>query len=47
MTLYAEDAELIRPDEYGFWGRFVDDSGQVRWGTQSTELYQLRRVSGP
>jgi hypothetical protein len=45
MTLYAEDAVLIRPDEYGFWGRFVDDSGQVRWGTQSEELYQLFRVS--
>lgn len=47
MTLYAEDAVLIRPDEYHFWGRFVDESGQVRWGTQSKELYQLRRVSGP
>lgn len=46
-TLYAEDALLIRPDEYGFWGRFVDDSGKVRWGTESEELYQLKRVSAP
>jgi hypothetical protein len=47
MTLYAEDAVLIRPDEYHFWGRFVDDAGQVRWGTQSRELYRLVRVSAP
>lgn len=47
MTLYADDAVLIRPDEYHFWGRFVDDQGQVRWGTQSRELYQLKRVSAP
>lgn len=47
MTLYAEDAILIRPDEYRFWGRFVDASGTVRWGTQSKELYSLLRVSGP
>jgi len=47
MTLYAEDAVVIRPDEFHFWGRFVDDAGQVRWGTQSKELYQLKRVSPP
>ena len=47
MTLYAEDGVVIRPDEYHFWGRFVDDSGQVRWGTQSKELYTLSRVSAP
>ncbi len=47
MTLYAEDAVLIRPDEYGFWGRFVDGSGKVRWGTESEELYRLVRVSDP
>lgn len=45
MTLYAQDAVFIRPNEYGFWGRFVDDSGKVRWGTESEELYRLRRVS--
>lgn len=47
MTLYAEDAVLIRPDEYHFWGRFVDDAGKLRWGTASRELYRLVRVSGP
>jgi hypothetical protein len=30
--LYARDAVVIRPDEYQFWGQFVDDSGAVRWG---------------
>jgi hypothetical protein len=44
MTLYAQDAVFIRPAEYGFWGRFVDDSGKVRWGTESEELYRLQRV---
>jgi len=47
MTLYAEDAVVIRPDEYHFWGRFVDDKGTVRWGTQSRELYRLVRVAAP
>lgn len=47
MTLYAEDAVRITANEYGFWGRFVDDTGKVRWGTESMELYQLFRVSGP
>jgi hypothetical protein len=47
MTLYAQDAVVIRPNEYHFWGRFVDDNGQVRWGTQSHDLYQLVRVSAP
>lgn len=47
MTLYAEDKVVIRPDQYHFWGRFVDDKGEVRWGTRSQELYQLVRVSGP
>jgi hypothetical protein len=47
MTLYAQDAVLIRENEYGFWGRFVDDTGKVRWGNESNELYRLMRVSGP
>lgn len=46
-TLYAEDAVVIGPDEYQFWGRFVDDAGQVRWGTASRELYRLQRTAGP
>jgi hypothetical protein len=44
--LYARDAVVIRPDEYQFWGQFVDDSGAVRWGTESTEYYRMFRVAG-
>jgi len=44
--LYARDAVVIRPDEYQFWGQFVDDSGAVRWGTESNEYYRMFRVSG-
>ena len=45
-TLYARDAVVIRPDEYQFWGQFVDDSGAVRWGTESTEYYRMFRLAG-
>lgn len=45
-TLYARDAVIIRPDEYQFWGQFVDDSGAVRWGTESSEYYRMFRVAG-
>jgi hypothetical protein len=45
-TLYARDAVVIRPDEYQFWGQFVDDSGAVRWGTESSEYYRMFRESG-
>jgi hypothetical protein len=44
-TLYARDAVVIRPDEYQFWGQFVDDSGAVRWGTESSEYYRMFRVA--
>ena len=43
--LYARDAVVIRPDEYQFWGQFVDDSGAVRWGTESSEYYRMFRVA--
>jgi hypothetical protein len=45
MTLYAQDAVLITPQQYGFWGRFVDAQGTVRWGTASRELNLLDRVT--
>lgn len=45
-TLYARDAVIVRPDEYQFWGQFVDASGAVRWGTESTEYYRMFRVAG-
>jgi hypothetical protein len=44
-TLYARDAVVIKPDEYQFWGQFVDDSGAVRWGTESSEYYRMLRVA--
>ncbi len=44
-TLYARDAVIVRPDEYQFWGQFVDDAGVVRWGTESAEYYRMFRVS--
>lgn len=44
--LYARDAVVIRPDEYQFWGQFVDDGGVVRWGTESAEYYRMFRVVG-
>jgi hypothetical protein len=47
MELTADDAVVIRPDEYWFWGRYVDGNGKVRWGTESTELNRMVRVSGP
>jgi hypothetical protein len=47
MELTAQDAVVIRPEEYWFWGRYVDSNGKVRWGTESEELNKMRRVSGP
>lgn len=44
--LYARDAVVIRPDEYQFWGQFVDAGGVVRWGTESSEYYCMFRESG-
>jgi len=47
QELIADDAVVIRPAEYWFWGRFVDATGKVRWGTESPELNQLVRVGEP
>lgn len=42
--LYADDEIVIRPSQYWFRGRFVDDSGNVMWGNESEELNKLVRV---
>jgi hypothetical protein len=42
--LIADDAVTIRPDEYWFLGRFVDESGDVMWGNASDEPVKMVRV---
>jgi hypothetical protein len=42
-TLVADDAVWIRPDQYWFLGRFVDDAGQVMFGNASPEPVKLIR----
>ena len=41
--LIADDAVTIRPDEYWFLGRFVDETGKVMWGNASKEPVKLVR----
>ena len=41
MKLVAQDKVVIRPNEFWFWGRYVDDNGEVMWGTESDELNKL------
>jgi CpeT/CpcT family (DUF1001) len=41
--LSADDAVTIRPDEYWFLGRFVDESGKIMWGNASSEPVKLVR----
>jgi hypothetical protein len=33
----------IRPDEYWFLGRFVDETGKVMWGNASDQPVKMRR----
>jgi hypothetical protein len=42
--MIADDRLEIRPDQYWFRGRYVDEAGQVMWGTTSAELNKLVRV---
>lgn len=42
--LIADDAIVIRPDEYWFLGRFVDQSGVVMWGNASDEPVKMIRL---
>ncbi len=41
--LVADDAVTIRPDEYWFLGRFVDETGKVMWGNASKDPVKLVR----
>ena len=41
--LTADDAVTIRPDEYWFLGRFVDETGKVMWGNASDQPVKLVR----
>ena len=43
MKLVAEDEVVIRPNEFWFLGRYVDEAGTVMWGTESDELNKLVR----
>jgi hypothetical protein len=42
--LIADDAVTIRPDEYWFLGRFVDETGAVLWGNASDEPVRMVRL---
>jgi len=42
--LVADDAVTIRPDEYWFLGRFVDETGAVVWGNASDEPVRMVRL---
>jgi len=41
--LTADDAVTIRPDEFWFLGRFVDESGKIMWGNASKEPVKMVR----
>lgn len=43
--MIADDAVVIRPDEFWFRGKFRDEAGRVVWGTESPEMNKLVRVS--
>jgi hypothetical protein len=42
-NLYADDVVEITANEFRFRGRFVDENGQVMWGTESSELNRMVR----
>ncbi len=42
-NMYADDVVEITATEYAFHGRFVDDEGNVLWGTGSDELNRMVR----
>ncbi|MBN8279871.1 MAG: chromophore lyase CpcT/CpeT [Gammaproteobacteria bacterium] len=45
--LMADDAVTIRPAEYWFLGRFVDETGRVMWGNAGDEPVKLQRLAPP
>ena len=45
LEMIAQDKIRVTADEYWFLGRYVDEDGNVMWGTESEELNKLRRTS--
>jgi hypothetical protein len=45
QDMIADDAVVIRPQEFWFRGKFRDSAGHVVWGTESPEMNKLVRVS--
>ena len=45
IEMIAEDEIRVTADEYWFLGRYVDEEGNVMWGTESDELNKLKRIS--
>jgi hypothetical protein len=43
--MIADDAVVIKPQEFWFRGKFRDETGRVVWGTESPEMNKLVRVS--
>lgn len=43
--LIADDRVVISPEGFWFLGRYLDENGQVMWGTSSEVLNQLNRVA--
>jgi hypothetical protein len=43
--MIADDAVVIRANEFWFRGKFRDEAGRVVWGTESPEMNKLVRVS--
>ncbi len=43
--MIADDKIRITPNEFWFLGRYVDEDGNIMWGTESDELNKLKRVS--
>ncbi len=42
-NMYADDRVEITATDYAFRGRYVDDAGNIVWGTASEELNRLTR----
>jgi len=45
QRMYAEDAIVIKPDEFWFLGRYIDAEGRHVWGNESDELNKLVRFA--
>ena len=44
--MIAQDKIRITPREFWFLGRYVDEDGNVMWGTENDEMNKLKRISG-